>query len=99
MIQATNHKLYQAIKSQIEESRQFIVQRVNSVLVYTYFQIGKAIVENEQSGSERASYAKQTLKQLSKTLNQEYGKGYSVDNLENMRLFYLEFGKRLYHKS
>ena len=93
MIQATNHKLYEAIKSQIEKSRQFIVQKVNSVLVYTYFQIGKAIVEDEQSGSERASYATQTLKQLSKTLSQEFGRGYSVDNLENMRLFYLEFGK------
>jgi len=93
MIQETNQKLYEAIKLQIEESRRFIVQRVNSVLVYTYFQIGKMIVEDEQSGLERASYAKQTLKNLSKSLNREYGKGYSVDNLENMRLFYLEYGK------
>ncbi len=93
MIEATNHKLYESIKAQIEESRQFIVQKVNSVLVHTYFQIGKVIVEDEQSGSERASYATQTLKQLSKSLSQEFGRGYSVDNLENMRLFYLEFGK------
>lgn len=48
MIEVTNRKLYEAIKSQIEESRRFIVQRVNSVMVYTYFQIGKAIVEDDR---------------------------------------------------
>jgi predicted nuclease of restriction endonuclease-like (RecB) superfamily len=85
--------LYNAIKREIEEAKKYIIRNVNLAMVHTYYQIGKIIVEDEQGGAERASYAKQTLKHLSLKLNQEFGKGYSVDNLESMRFFYLEYGK------
>lgn len=91
MVQSTNEHLYDSIKSHIDEARRFVVQNINTAMVYTYYHIGKIIVEDEQSGSQKALYAKQTLKLLSLKLNQEYGKGYSVDNLEYMRSFYLEF--------
>lgn len=91
MVHITNETLFNAVRSHIDEARRFVVQNVNTAMVYTYYHIGKIIVEDEQSGSERASYAKQTLKILSLKLNQEYGKGYSVDNLEYMRLFYIEY--------
>jgi len=58
-------------------------------MVYTYFEIGRMIVEEEQNGKERAEYGKQVLKGLSEQLTKEFGKGFSVDNLQNMRKLYL----------
>lgn len=60
-------------------------------MVYTYFEIGRMIVEEEQNGNERAEYGKQILKGLSEQLTKEFGKGFSVDNLQNMRKFYLTY--------
>src|SRR5690606_17608438 len=57
-------------------------------MVYTYFEIGRIIVEEEQSGKDRAEYGKQILKGLSKQLTNEFGKGFSVENLDRMRKFY-----------
>jgi predicted nuclease of restriction endonuclease-like (RecB) superfamily len=62
-------------------------------MVYTYFEIGRMIVEEEQNGKERAEYGKQILKELSKRLNAEFGKGFSQRNLEQMRQFYLTYSK------
>jgi hypothetical protein len=62
-------------------------------MVLTYFQIGKMIVEEQQNGKERADYGKAILKSLSEVLTTEFGKGFSVDNLENMRKFYLVYQK------
>lgn len=63
----------------------------NSTLLLTYWQIGKLIVEDEQKGKERAAYGKFTLKNLSKKLNAEFGKGFDESNLRNMRTFYQTF--------
>ena len=60
-------------------------------MVHTYFETGRMIVEEEQSGKERAQYGKQLLKGLSEQLTIEFGKGFSIDNLENMRKFYLAY--------
>lgn len=62
-------------------------------MVVTYFEIGRMLIEEEQNGKERADYGKHLLKELSKILSKEFGKGFSVDNLENMRRFYLAYGK------
>lgn len=83
--------LTQKVETLIEESRKNVVNQVNSVMVQTYYEIGHAIVENEQNGEIRASYGKGVLKELSKRLNAKFGKGFSVDNLENMRRFYLTY--------
>ncbi len=55
------------------------------------------IVEEEQNGNNRAAYGKELLKGLSKTLTEEFGRGYSVQNIERMRKFYLVYGKGLLH--
>lgn len=52
------------------------------------------IVEDEQQGKERADYAKETIKNLSILLTKEFGKGYSVTNLEYFRKFYLTYESR-----
>jgi len=83
--------LTQRIESLVEESRKRIVAQVNTAMVQTYFEIGRAIVENEQQGDTRAAYGKSVLKELSKNLSAKFGKGFSVDNLENMRRFYLSY--------
>jgi hypothetical protein len=63
-------------------------------MVYTYFEIGKLIVEDEQEENDRADYRKMNLNHLSEKLLKDFGKGFSVDNLENMRRFYLTYSKK-----
>jgi len=75
----------------LHSARQHVVRAVNQTMVYTYYEIGRMIVEDEQQGKERAEYGKRVLKELSKMLSAEFGKGFSVDNLQNMRQFYLVY--------
>lgn len=79
------------IKNIIEVSKKKIVSSINSTITTTYFLIGKRIVEEEQGGVERAEYGKNLIKNLSKKLTEDYGKGFSERNLEQMRKFYLTY--------
>lgn len=85
--------LFQNIKTLLHKARSEVVRVVNTTMVHTYFEIGRLIVDHEQAGKEKALYGQETLKQLSVNLTEEFGKGFSVDNLENMRKFYLTYGK------
>lgn len=87
--------LYSSVRHLIENAKSKIVRNINMTMIMTYFQIGEIIVEDEQSGRDRAEYSKETLKNLSKQLIEEFGRGYSVDNLQWMRKFYLMFQKRI----
>ncbi|MDO9338927.1 MAG: PDDEXK nuclease domain-containing protein [Bacteroidales bacterium] len=80
--------LYSKIAGLLQASRQNVVRVVNQTMVYTYFEIGRMIVEDEQQGKNRAEYGKQVLKELSKRLTIDFGKGFSVENLDRMRFFY-----------
>jgi len=62
-------------------------------MVITYFEIGKIIVEQWQEGEERANYGTKLLQQVSADLQSKLGKGFSVQNLERMRTFYLVYSK------
>ncbi len=86
-----NPNLYLKIAELIKFARQNVVRAVNQTMVYTNYEIGQMIVEDEQHGKERAEYGKQILKELSAKLTSEFGKGFSVDNLQNMRQFYLVY--------
>ncbi|MCQ2959697.1 MAG: PDDEXK nuclease domain-containing protein [Bacteroidales bacterium] len=81
------------IESLITEARTKVVSFVNTAMVYTYFEIGRMIVEDEQGGEERAEYGKNILKKISAHLTGKFGKGFSVDNLQNMRNFYRCYSK------
>jgi hypothetical protein len=83
-----NIKLLQQVIDLLQNARQQVLRSVNSTKTCTYFEIGRMIVEEEQSGKERAEYGKQILKGLSGQLTKEFGKGFSVDNLQNMRKLY-----------
>ncbi len=84
---------YNKVADLLNEARRSVVQTVNRTMVYTYFEIGRMIVEEEQNGKERAEYGKQILKELSNRLNSDFGKGFSQRNLEQMRQFYLIYSK------
>jgi predicted nuclease of restriction endonuclease-like (RecB) superfamily len=88
---SADNQLFSKIAELIELARQKVATAVNLAMVHTYFEIGKMIVEDEQQGKERAEYGKATLKLLSQQLNEKFGKGFSVDNLQNMRQFYLAY--------
>lgn len=83
-----NKEIFQQVVDLLQQARQQVLQTVNSTMVYTYFEIGRIIVEEEQNGKERAEYGKQLLKGLSEELKREFGKGFSVENLDRMRKFY-----------
>jgi len=80
--------LFKRIVSILEKSKSETVRHVNSSMVLAYWSIGKEIVEELQKGKNRAEYGKQVLEDLSKRLNIEYGKGFSVSNLKYFRAFY-----------
>jgi hypothetical protein len=86
----TNLLLNQAMQL-VRDARQFVVRQTNSVMVFTYFHIGKLIVEYEQAGKHKAEYGKATITALSKKLTKEFGKGFSATNIEQMRSFYKAF--------
>lgn len=88
IVKPENDKLYSQISAILSESRKFVVNTVNTAMVKTYFEIGRLIVENEQNGKNRAEYGKETLKNLSERLTKDFGKGFSVTNLKQMRDFY-----------
>ncbi len=78
----------QEIKSVLDLARSKVAREVNNELLNTYWNIGRIICEYEQSVPDRADYGKQTLKELAKALTKEFGKGFSVSNIQFMRRFY-----------
>ena len=78
----------QEIKTILDIARNNVARQVNNELLNTYWNIGRIICEYEQSDSARADYGKQTLRALSKELTKEFGKGFSVSNIQFMRRFY-----------
>jgi len=87
--------IYSRISNLLILARKTVVQSVNKTIVLTYFEIGRLIIEEEQSGKERAAYGKEVLKELSGRLTKEFGKGFSVENLDRMRYFYKTYSGRI----
>ena len=83
--------LYYKIAEAISKGRTQVATTANLVMVHTYYEIGRMIVEEEQRGEKRASYGKKVLKFLSVKLTREFGKGFSVENLDRMRFFYKSY--------
>jgi predicted DNA-binding WGR domain protein len=88
------NNLISKISALLNEARNKVATAVNQTMVLTYFEIGRIIVEEEQNGKERAGYGKQLLKSISARLSSEFGRGFSEDNLGNMRKFYLVYSNQ-----
>lgn len=77
------------ISELLESARRTSARAVNAIMTATYWEIGRHIVEFEQGGKERAAYGEELIKQLAQDLSTHHGKGFSRQNLQNMRIFYL----------
>ncbi|MFA5923255.1 MAG: DUF1016 N-terminal domain-containing protein [Methylococcaceae bacterium] len=95
----TEGDLFERVASILEEARANAVRAINSQMVLAYWLIGREIVQEIQSGEQRAEYGKQVLETLSKRLTKSYGNGFSVTNLKYFRSFYLVYPDRLTTKS
>lgn len=85
------HQLLSALGNIIEQGRRQAYAAVSELIIKTYWEVGKQIVEYEQKGKLRANYGKQLLIELSKDLKQKHGQGFSRSNLQYMRLFYVYY--------
>lgn len=82
-------QLIDGIQKLLAEARRRTARSVNAILTATYWEVGRKIIEFEQKGKKRASYGETLLQRLSMDLTRRLGRGFSVDNLELMRRFYL----------
>jgi predicted nuclease of restriction endonuclease-like (RecB) superfamily len=87
--------LYERILELITQARKTVVQNINHTMVYTYFEIGRVIVEDEQKGNNKAEYGEKILADLSKKLVKIFDKGFSLTNLKQMRYFYITYAGRI----
>jgi predicted nuclease of restriction endonuclease-like (RecB) superfamily len=88
---STGTALYGRIRQILESARSHVARTVNSTQVVANWLVGYILVKDKQAGESRAEYGKELLKGLSLQLQKEFGSGYSVDNLELFRRFYLEY--------
>lgn len=84
-----------SIRELIESSRKSVVRTIDRTMTFTYFMIGRYIIEDEQHGKKRADYANETLKYLGQDLTKEFGRGFSARNLASMKKFYLTYQTRI----
>jgi len=94
-----DNTLLKDIRGIISQARSLTLRSVNSLQVFSNYLIGRRIVKEEQGGEARAEYGKGILKKLSSELSREFGRGYSISNLENMRKFYLSYSSLIEEKS
>ncbi len=85
---------FEEIRELILSARATVARGVDMVQVYTNFEIGRRIVQEEQKGKQRADYGKEVIKALAGRLTGEFGNGFSKSNLEYMRRFYLAYEDR-----
>jgi len=90
---ALSTDLFSKVSAIIDEGRKYVSTAVDLAEVYSKYQIGMYIVEEEQSGEKRAGYGKQILINLSKKLTEKYGDGWSVEQLTLIRKFYMTYSK------
>jgi len=75
----------------LDAARQAAARNVNALMTASYWEIGRRIVEAEQKGKQRARYGEQLMQRLSADLTARFGRGFSPDNLENMRRFFVAY--------
>lgn len=88
---STVEDFFEEVKALLRSARGHVATQINAVMVSTYFEIGKRIVEQEQNGAQRAEYGENILNELSDKLTKEFGRGFSTTNLKQMRSFYIAY--------
>jgi predicted nuclease of restriction endonuclease-like (RecB) superfamily len=94
-LQITGYKnIHTAIVELLEKARHTASRSVNSIMSATYWEIGRRIIEFEQGGATRAKYGATLISCLAKDLTARFGRGFSRQNIQQMRLFYLFWPKQ-----
>ena len=88
-------QVYDRIRQILESARANVARSVNTAQVVANWLIGREIVEEEQRGQRRAGYGEALLRDLSARLTKEYGKGFSLRNVEQFRSFFLNYPQLL----
>ena len=83
-------EFYNSVSSVLEQARNHAYRAVNSAMVSAYWEIGRLIVK-KQGGEDHAAYGEGLIKELSRRLTADFGRGFDASNLRNMRQFYLGF--------
>lgn len=83
----------------LDSARRAAARAVNSVMTATYWEVGRRIVEFEQAGEERARYGANLLERLAVDLTKKVGRGYSRQNLQQMRQFYLAYPPEMIYRT
>lgn len=91
LMKADYKGLLERVSNLLERTRRETVRRINTVIVQTYWEIGRLIVEEEQKGTERARYGEYLIQRLARDLTKRFGKGFTDTNLKYMRQFYLTY--------
>jgi predicted nuclease of restriction endonuclease-like (RecB) superfamily len=91
----TKSDLYSRIRAILESARATVARSVNTTQVIANWLVGREIVEDEQKGRARAAYGSRLIIDISERLQIDFGSGYSVNNLEHFRHFYLEYPELL----
>jgi|GEM_PF-805424 len=91
--QETEIAFIQEVKELLNSARERTKAAINIAMVYTYYEIGRRILKQEQKGLNRAEYGKKILKQLSSALTKEFGKGCSISNLKSIRQFFVVYSQ------
>ena len=91
----TTPDLFTRVAELIEQSRKYVAKAVNTAMVATYYEIGRYIIEDEQQGKARAEYGKRVLPELSQRLTEQFGSGWSVENLTAMKKFYSVYSSQI----
>ena len=94
MDKITNHEeFYNRVILLLEQARSRVKSTIDTTMVYSYYEIGRMIIEEEQNGSSRAEYGKAILQGLSDRLTKRFGKGFSTENLKLIRRFYVVYSQ------
>ena len=89
----SGEKFYGQVVQLFRDAKRKMSLSVNMAMVYSYYEAGRMIIDEEQNGSERAAYGKYILQELSRRLTEEFGRGFSYENLKLMRRFYMIYSK------
>ena len=87
-IEISKNSFYDSVKEILQTAKDSAYRQVNFIMVEAYWNVGKQIVQEEQSGEDRAKYGSYLIKELSKKLTNDFGKGFTPTNLKMMRQFY-----------
>lgn len=87
--------IHNGIVALLDDARHTVAYSVNALMTASYWDIGRRVIEAEQKGRRRAGYGEQLIARLSNDLTARFGRGFSVDNLENMRRFFLTYSRSM----